>query len=474
MTWGVFDEAENKAVPETKTIDQRKEIRPGDILLSRSNTASLVGATVLVGQCRPQLLLSDKSMRLLYSTALSPRWLSYALSAPQVRSQMSKLATGTSDSMRNISQDGVRCLKVNLPPVDEQNRIADALDELISDLDSGMEALERAQRRLKLYRASVLQAALLGTLTAQWRANNRTGETAPEMLQRILIARRDLWEKTQLLKFKAANRTPPYNWKSKYAEPTTPDTRSLPSLPHGWCWATVEQCSSEIRYGSSAKTSSNSKGVPVLRMGNLSKDGALVIEDLKFLPKSHPEFPSLLLQPGDILFNRTNSAELVGKTAVYYGMPAECSFASYLIRVRTIGVRPTIISNALNSLLGRNWIASVVNQTVGQANVNGTKLSQFAFPLAPEAEQDTCLETADEQLSNIDHLTSELALKATMLDSLRQSLLKAAFAGNLSTRFPHDESAHALMDRIAAERADYKATKRQLTKRAIQKRRSKR
>ena len=56
-----------------------------------------------------------------------------------------------------------------------------------------------------------------------------------------------------------------------------------------------------------------------MRMGNITADGGLLLDDLKYLPNEHEAFPGLLLEPGDLLFNRTNSAELVGKTAVYFG-----------------------------------------------------------------------------------------------------------------------------------------------------------
>jgi len=92
MTWGHFDEAENKVVPPDRA-HASNEIRPGDILLSRSNTAELVGASVLVGACRPRLLLSDKSLRLVYPKSLDQRWLQGALSSPDARAQMSRAAT---------------------------------------------------------------------------------------------------------------------------------------------------------------------------------------------------------------------------------------------------------------------------------------------------------------------------------------------------------------------------------------------
>ena len=156
----------------------------------------------------------------------------------------------------------------------------------------------------------------------------------------------------------------------------------MSNLPSGWSWATVEDVSDAIDYGTSAKTHEGPEGVPVLRMGNIA-GGQLQLDDLKFLPATHDEFPKLLLHSGDVLFNRTNSPELVGKTAVYSGHPTPCSFASYLLRIKLVGYEPKLLSSYINSSHGRAWVASAVSQQVGQANVNSTKLKAFRIPVPP-------------------------------------------------------------------------------------------
>jgi type I restriction enzyme S subunit len=190
-------------------------------------------------------------------------------------------------------------------------------------------------------------------------------------------------------------------------------------------------------------------------MGNISSTGKLDLADLKYLPHDHQEFPDLLLETGDIVFNRTNSAELVGKTACYRGIPSPCSFASYLIRVRLLsGVAPQLIVNSINGGFGRRWIKRVVTQMVGQANVNGTKLAAFTFPLAPEAEQLAIVEAVEEQLSVIDHFEREIETKLNNAQALHQSILRHAFEGKLVPQLPNDEPASELLKRIAAEREE--------------------
>ena len=116
MTWGTFLEEEQKALPPETEFDPSTEIRPGDLLLSRCNTVELVGASVLVSECRPRLLLSDKSLRLLASACINKQWLHKVMSSRMVRQQMSDVATGSSNSMRNISQDKIKAVRIPLPP----------------------------------------------------------------------------------------------------------------------------------------------------------------------------------------------------------------------------------------------------------------------------------------------------------------------------------------------------------------------
>ena len=258
-----------------------------------------------------------------------------------------RMKTGSSDSGLNLTQARFKRLKIPIAPLPEQCRIVAKLDELFSELDMGVAALERAQAKLKRYRASVLKAAVEGKLTEEWRRNNPPDETGAELLQRILVERRKRWEEEQLAKFNAKGQKPPKNWQQKYKGPVEPNTSKLPELPEGWCWATVDQVSTTVQYGSSAKSSIDLEGVPVLRMGNIQGD-TLNLDKLKYLPLDHSEFPKLLLADGDLLFNRTNSAELVGKTASLQRSPRSVFICvlSYqsendtFVSVRSGGQRP--------------------------------------------------------------------------------------------------------------------------------------
>ncbi|PMG76918.1 restriction endonuclease subunit S [Vibrio lentus] len=341
-------------------------------------------------------------------------------------------------------------------PKSEQGRIVDKLEELFSELDSGIKELNSAKVKLTQYRQSLLKSAVEGSLTQKWREANSGSiqETGPQLLAQILTERRERWEEQKLAEFKAKDKKPPKNWQAKYPEPVTPDISNLPELPIGWVWATIDQLAINKRYGSSSKTNDDSSGVPVLRMGNI-QDGKLDYGNLKFLPVDHNEFPDLLLNDGDLLFNRTNSAELVGKTAVYRDIGKPVSYASYLISVTfSEHVLPEIAVHYINSVLGKKWLSEVMNQTAGQANVNGTKLGHLAIPLPPSAEQKALIDELSNEFDSVDRQVEATALGLKQSEAQRKNILKSAFSGQLVPQDPNDEPASELLERIKREREE--------------------
>jgi type I restriction enzyme S subunit len=197
-----------------------------------------------------------------------------------------------------------------------------------------------------------------------------------------------------------------------------------------WATTTLGSVATAVEYGTSAKAS-ESGDVPVLRMGNIVP-GELQTAHLKYLPSAHEEFPARLLNDGDLLFNRTNSAELVGKSAVYHGVPASCSFASYLIRVRfSAAANADFVAYCINSSLGRAWVASVVTQQVGQANVNGTKLKAFSFRLPTRAVQDRIVDEVERRRNGVVRAERDVLSVVSGAERLRRSILQQAFEGRL-------------------------------------------
>ena len=450
---------------ETKEILSAKNLRSSEAP-SRAKQRLKAG-DVLVSMTRPNLnavaiippkldgAIGSTGFHVLRSKWVEPKFLFYLVQAHQFIEEMCRHVQGA--LYPAVRPSDISSFKFILPSSFTQTRIVEKLEELLSDLDAGVAELKAAQKKLTQYRQSLLKAAVEGTLTAQWRAERaKRGEpleTGAQLLERILTECRRRWEEKQLAKFKEQGKTPPKDWREKYPDPVNPNTADLPELPEGWVWVTVDQLALEMKYGSSAKTSSESGSIPVLRMGNI-QDGELDIQDLKFLPADHDEFPSLILQDGDLLFNRTNSPELVGKTAIYRSQITPCSYASYLIAVRfSSSFFPEFASAYINSIYGRLWVKSVVTQQVGQANVNGSKLAALAIPLPPYQEQIEIARLLLEQRGSSFEQSKAIELGLKQSAAQRQSILKAAFSGQLVPQDPNDEPASVLLERIRAERA---------------------
>ncbi len=177
MTWGSFRPTENKAVPE-EMVDLRYEIRPGDLLVSRANTSAYVGASVLVGETRPRLLLSDKSLRIVPNDDVDSEWLNMALSTPSTRRQISARATGTKDSMRNISQGALLSLEIPHPPLAVQRAVANTITVDVHAFQQAASGVQTALTRSAALRRALLSAAFSGHLTGRTSDENRVEELA--------------------------------------------------------------------------------------------------------------------------------------------------------------------------------------------------------------------------------------------------------------------------------------------------------
>ena len=422
----------------------RQKVRSGDTLFSTVRTylknvamipPDLDGAVASTGFCvlRP-------------ANGIDLRFMFHLVLDDAFTSNLNPLQRGT--SYPAVRDRDVLSQKVLLPPLAEQHRIVAGIERHLTRLDASVAALKRVQVNLERYRASVLKDACEGKLVPTEaklaRAEGRDYEPADQLLKRILAERR---VRTEAQKRRGR----------RYKEQTPVDTSALPELSEGWAWARIGQLSSRIEYGTSTKAGSIPTGIPVLRMGNI-QDGELNFSDLKYLEGDHPETQKTILSHGDLLFNRTNSAELVGKSAVYKDWHPKACFASYLIRVSFLSdTTSDYVCTFINSQHGRAYIAQVRSQQVGQANVNGTKLAAMPIPLPPLTEQRRIVAEVERRISVIQQTEAAVETNLARAARLRQSILKQAFSGRLVPQDPNDEPASVLLKRIRADRAEAQA-----------------
>jgi type I restriction enzyme S subunit len=344
----------------------------------------------------------------------------------------------------------VRKAQLPLPPIAEQARIVDALDELLSDLDAAVAALERVRGKLKVYRAAVLKAAMEGELTAEWRKQQPQAEPASELLKRILIERRRRWEENELHQFKKKGRVPPKNWKAKYKEPAAPDVADLPPLPDGWCWATVEQLSILVTDGDHNPPKRVSSGVPHLTAKNV-KGLALNQSGCSYISSRDAERVFHRYRPlaGDLIITCVGT---VGRTAI---VPLDFKFSPdrnlAALRFSKVGPLGRYLQFYLESPCAQSEIMTASGSTAQPHFYLGDlRALPIALPLL--SEQEAVVEAVEDQLSAIDHLESDIDAKLKAAQGLRQSILLHAFSGQLVAQDPNDEPASKLLKRIAVER----------------------
>lgn len=359
---------------------------------------------------------------------------------------------GKGGAQPNISQGIVREIPLPIAPSNEQQRIVDAVDELLSEVEAGVEALKRLQVKLKHYRAAALKAAVEGSLTANWREQHPDTESASELLKRILTERRRRWEEEQLAKFKAANKQPPKDWQSRYKEPKTAGC-GLARVPMEWVCGTLEQltdATAPVLYGILQPGPCLEQGVPYVRPTEIVGDRIDLAAVRNTTPEIAARYGRSQLATNDVVLSIVGT---IGKVAVVPDCLAGGNITQSSVRIRAVRdlVRPKYLAWALRSaVLTEQFDRKRLGTAVPRLNVEDVRL--LVLPLPPLEEQDALIEVVEEQLAIVEHLVLDIEAKLLSAQALRKSILRHAFTGQLVPQDPKDEPASELLKRIAAER----------------------
>ncbi|AZZ98797.1 restriction endonuclease subunit S [Pseudoalteromonas sp. R3] len=288
---------------------------------------------------------------------------------------------------------------------------AEELNESWQRISEHFDTLFTTEDSIDQLKQTILQLAVMGKLVKQ----DPNDEPASALLERIAQ------EKEKLIKNKKIK-------KQKALLPISEDEKPF-ELPVGWEWSRIGNASLRTDYGLSDKSSENIDGVPVLAMGQI-QEGKVILDVQKVVPSDVESLPELYLESRDLLYNRTNSAELVGKTGIYEGADSAYTYASYLIRIRTLkdNFLPEFLNlNMQTPIFRKTQIVPHLKQQCGQANVNGTIMKSMLVAIAPEAEMKRVNYKLNQLLSLCDELKLKLqAAKSTqafLADSISLSLV---------------------------------------------------
>ena len=234
----------------------------------------------------------------------------------------------------------------------------------------------------------------------------------------------------------------------KFGDGSTKDiSNELPfALPNGWVWTRIGNVCYDFQYGTARKSTKNGN-VPVLRMGNL-RAGEIDYSDLVYT-SDKDDIERYCLNPGDLLFNRTNSSEKVGKVSIFRGKKP-CIYAGYLVRFRPVRSDSEFINYMMNSRYQWEFCQSVKTDAVNQSNISASKFIQFLVPLPPLAEQKRIVAKIKELFMVADLLDATTNNLMNTSKQIDKKILDLAIRGKLMSQDPNDEPASEIVKRIAA------------------------
>ncbi len=417
----------------------------GDVLVAKITPCMENGKIAVVRQLHGGVGAGSTEFHVLRpTTALSSDLLRYYVLREEFRKDARAKMTGTAGQLR-VPSSFLEACSLPLPPLPEQHRIVEAIESYFTRLDDAVATMERVQRNLKRYRASVLKAAVEGRLVPTEaelaRAEGRDYEPASVLLGRILAERR--------------RRSQEAGSRGKYTEPAVPDTSDLPELPEGWRWTTVDAVGDVLLGRQRAPQYLTGQwSRPYLRVANI-KDSAIDFADVEEMDFHEAHFEKYRLEPGDILISEGQSPERLGQSAIYRGGIEGVCFQKTLHRFRPVPGGP---STEFAQIVFRSHVKSGVFKRMGSittniAHLTLVKFKGARFPLPPAAEQARIVAETERLLTIADAVDKSRLQQVARLHRLRQAILKWAFEGKLADQDPNDEPASVLLERIRTETA---------------------
>ena len=375
-------------------------LRQDDILVARMPDP--IGRACLFPLKNENLFVTavDVAIIRLGEKSVIPKYLMYSINNLYIRREIENLQSGT--TRKRISRSNLAIIRFSLPPLPEQYRIVAKIEELFSSLDKGIESLKTAQQQLKVYRQAVLKWAFEGKLT-----NNNVVEG---------------------------------------------------ELPAGWKWVKIDSFLSDTKKGMATgpfgtmlkKREHQNGGVPVLGIENIG-EGVFQMPNKIFITREKAtELSSFKVRANDIIISRSGTVGEICSVPERYGGSI---ISTNLIKV---SINQEIMSPKYFVYLfqGGNVRQQVFSLCKGssRAFLNQTILKSLDFPYCPLSEQNTIVAEIESRLSVCDKIEETIEQSLKRAESLRQSILKKAFEGNLVPQDPNDEPASELLARIRAER----------------------
>jgi type I restriction enzyme S subunit len=376
-------------------------------------------------------------------------------------------ATGT--TFKEISGTAFGKLPFPLPPTNEQKRIVAKIEELFSELDSGIQSLKIAREQLKVYRQAVLKHAFEGKLTAPWREKNKDKlESADQLLARIKREREEhyqqelkeysialkQWEKDR----DAAKKPNKPNKPSAINKISDEKLAELAPLPLGWSWLQVSDLCDVVRGGSPRPAGDPQYydgNIPFLKVADITRKAGAYLDSYTYTIKPAGLTKTRLISPKKLLLSNSGATLGVPKICLI-----EATFNDGIAAF--LGLAEELLIYHYYFWLSKTDKLRAINQGAAQPNLNTDLIKEFFIPICFSEEMKLVAQEIESKLSVCDQLELEIEINLQKSEALRQSILKKAFSGQLVAQAPADEPASALLERIRTEKATSRPTARKL------------
>ncbi|PGY11127.1 restriction endonuclease subunit S [Bacillus sp. AFS031507] len=402
---GAIDNKDLKYISEeTARQISRYIICKDDVYISIAGT---IGKTGIVPNYLSGSNLTENAAKITDIKGTSNEFIHLVLNTDELQNQIKNSTVSTSQPKLALFR--IEDLKIPLPPINEQKRITEKVENLVNKIEEAKQLIKEVQETFELRRAAILDNAFRGELTRQWRENRGLNEGSNEEF-----------------------------------------VDSFFSLPNNWKWVKLSDIL-QMQNGMSKRRGTNGTSIPVLRLADI-KGNEFVASDLREIMLSDKEFEKYGLEKDDILFIRVNgSFNLVGKV-IHFNLSREAAYCDHLIRgtFDKEQINVLYIKNLFDSHIIRNQIINKIVSSAGQNTISQGSLGSIIIPLPPKEEMDAIADVIEKAISKEETVLAHLD-NNTHIELLKQSILSKAFRGELGTNDPSEESAIELLKEALQE-----------------------
>lgn len=425
----------------TKQELDKYELKNLDILINTRNSFELVGKSAIIKSLNEQAVFNNNILRIRLTQQVMSEFISHQLISPSIRNLM-RLGKKATTNICALYQKDILSLKLSLPPLPEQRAIVAKIEQLLSELDAGIESLKKAEAQLKTYRQAVLKKAFEGELTKGWRAQQSNLPTAEALLVQIKEERAQHYAQ-QLADWAQAVKT----WEAKGKEGKKPvkpkkpkevaplseeELKQLPNLPEGWGSFLMQFIADAIDPQPSHRTPPRDQdGIPYISIADINKNtGEINFDSARKVGKNvlSEHIRRYSIEGGDFVIGKIGT---IGKP---FFIPTERFFALSANVVLVKPLKRTVVPKFLFYLCVSSIIEKQFEKgsnATTQAAFGIKKVRLLVTPLCSLSEQHQIVQEIESRLSVCDQVEASIQTGLAKAEALRQSILKKAFEGRL-------------------------------------------